>query len=158
MFAVPLMFAMLLGPKGNGWQKFGLMHATALLIANSYFFMAGVKAKPTQRQVFDIVYTFQVALPIILMFRWLKEKPFERKAGGFIGGFISFIFKLGSIVALLYTVITVYDWAVSSHKDLKGFQKVSPHFDEYIQQASYHVEEFSKIASEKAQELGKVCS
>eukprot|EP01060_Flectonema_neradi_P019781 TRINITY_DN271_c0_g4_i1.p1 TRINITY_DN271_c0_g4~~TRINITY_DN271_c0_g4_i1.p1 ORF type:complete len:281 (+),score=53.17 TRINITY_DN271_c0_g4_i1:71-913(+) len=156
IFALPLMFACLLGPKGNRFQKYGLIHATTLIITNTYFFMAGLKSNPTQKDVFNVVYSFQVALPVLLLLRWMRENPFERQSNGLLSGFLTLIFKFGSVLALIYTLIIVYEWVISSHRDFKGYQKISPHFDETLQQASYHIAELTKVATEKAQDIGKI--
>eukprot|EP01059_Diplonema_ambulator_P019018 TRINITY_DN3176_c0_g1_i1.p1 TRINITY_DN3176_c0_g1~~TRINITY_DN3176_c0_g1_i1.p1 ORF type:complete len:298 (+),score=104.26 TRINITY_DN3176_c0_g1_i1:50-943(+) len=159
VFALPLSLIMLAGAKGNSFQKPAIMHGSILLLLNAFYYTVGAAASPANQHVFDTAYITMLVVPLLFLHRWWGENVFTAshlRCSGFLCAFIHFLVNIALLTGLAYTMIIMYEWAIDTHKDFKGYQRVSPHIEVYTKVAQQHVQEASAKLGASLQDVGKI--
>eukprot|EP01064_Diplonema_japonicum_P007573 TRINITY_DN1520_c0_g1_i1.p1 TRINITY_DN1520_c0_g1~~TRINITY_DN1520_c0_g1_i1.p1 ORF type:complete len:295 (+),score=91.83 TRINITY_DN1520_c0_g1_i1:56-940(+) len=158
IFALPLSLVMIVGAKGNAFQKQAIMHGSIHLLLSAFYFAVGSAAVAEKQHVFDAAYMAQIVVPLLFLHRWWGENVFSAaslKCSGFLCAITHFFVVLAVLSGLGFVLVTVYEWAIDSHKDFKGYQRVSPHFEVYTKVAAGHAKDAGEQLNAKLQELGK---
>lgn len=145
---------MLTGASHNKYQFLANTHGIVTALATICFLSADKESLPT-RTLSRISLAFFAGVPFLLLRRWASEWPFSYKtlegSRSFVSRFYNSLVSLAVLFWLIFSALQMYDWAVSSHKDLKTLPKVGPAVAHAQAVAVKYLEEMK--AQEKADEL-----
>jgi len=139
LLAPVLALVMLRGAKYNNYKFLAHLHGIVTALVTLTFLSAHAIPKGDLSR---LGLGFFFVGPVLLLWRWSSEWPFSYKTMAARRSFFSWIYDLLVVGWLLFSAVQMYDWAVSSHKDLKTLPKVGA--------AAAHAQ---KVAAEMAADL-----